>query len=144
MKEFYVRLLVRGYQRDFMIPTFAKRITGAHSFIKCGSVRQYTLDQDKDTKGRAFFHLTYHPRNSTSKDLQRQWRQQLLHPPWEPPLWRLKNKHKITIGINSMCVAYSRPKYLGNIFTYRKVDRIDGPPVSSYMETGGPSRRSTL
>ena len=41
MKEFYARLLVRGYQRDLLIPTFTKGITGAHSFIKHGSVRQY-------------------------------------------------------------------------------------------------------
>ena len=33
-----------------------------------------------------------------------------------------------------MCVAYSRPKNLGSIFTYRKIDRLDGPPVSSYLE----------
>ena len=46
----------------------------------------------------------------------------------------LKNKHKITIGINFMCVAYSRPKTIGNIFTYRMVDSLDGDPVSSYME----------
>ena len=44
-----------------------------------------------------------------------------------------KNKHKIPIGINSMCVAYSRPKNLINIFTYYKFIRRNGPPVSSYM-----------
>ena len=26
------------------------------------------------------------------------------------------------------------PKILGNIFTYRKVDRLNGPPVSFYLE----------
>ena len=38
MKEFYVRLLIRGYQRDLLIPTFSKGITGAHLFIKRESV----------------------------------------------------------------------------------------------------------
>ena len=45
-----------------------------------------------------------------------------------------KNKHKTPIGITLMCVAYSRPKNIGNVFTYRKVDRLDGLPVSSYMD----------
>ena len=57
-----------------------------------------------------------------------------VNPLWEPPLWMLKNKHKIPIGIKSMCVAYILPKNLGKIFTYRKIDRLDGPLVSSYLE----------
>ena len=38
MKEYYAMLLVRGYQRDLLIPEFANKITGAHAFIKRGSV----------------------------------------------------------------------------------------------------------
>ena len=39
-----------------------------------------------------------------------------------------------------MCVAYSCPKNLGNIFTYRKIDRLDGNPglLLFEVETGGP------
>ena len=92
MKEFYARLLVRGYQHDLLIPAFTKGIAGARAFIKRGSVRQCVLDQDKDTQSCVFFHLTYHPRDPTSKSLQRQCHQHLLHPPCEPPLWRLKDK----------------------------------------------------
>ena len=134
MEEFYARLLVCGYQNDLLIPAFTKVITGARTFIKRGSVQPFVSEQDKDTQGRFFFHLKYHPREPNSKSLQRQWRQHLLHPSWEPTLQSLKNKYKIPIGINSMCVAYSRPENLGNIFTYRKFDRLDGPPVSSYLE----------
>ena len=117
MKELYVRLLVCGYQRDLLIPAFAKGITGALAFIKRGSVQQFTSDQEKDTKGLVLFHLDYHPRDPTSKYLQREWRQHLFHLLWEPPLWRLKTKHKIPIGINSMCVACIRPKNIGYVFT---------------------------
>ena len=134
MKKIYARLLVRGYQQDLLIPAFTKGITGARAFIKRGSVRRCELDKDKDSTGRVVFHQDYHPRDPTSKSLQRQWRQHLLHPPWEPPLWSLRKKNKIPIGIRSICVAYSRPKNLGNIFIYRKIDRLDGPPVSFYLE----------
>ena len=134
MKQFYAKLLVHGYQQDLLIPAFTKGITGARTFIKCGSVRRCVTDKEKDTKGRVFFHLKYHLRDPSSKILQRQWRQHLLHPPWEPPLWRLKDKNKTPTDIRSMCVAYSRLKNLGNIFTYRKIDRLNGPPVSSYLE----------
>ena len=92
MKQFYARLLVHGYQQDLLIPAFTKGITVAHAFIKHGSVRRCVPDKEKDSTGRVFFHLTYHPRDPTSKIIQRQWRQQLLHPPWEPPLWGIKNK----------------------------------------------------
>ena len=110
MKELYARLLDRGYQHDLLNPTFAKGITGARAFIKRGFVRWCISYQEKDTKCHVFFHLTYHPRDPNSKGLQLQWRQHLLHLPWERPIWTLQNKHKIPIGINSMCVAYSRPK----------------------------------
>ena len=39
MKEFYARLLVRGYQHYLLIPVFTKSITGARAFIKRGSVQ---------------------------------------------------------------------------------------------------------
>ena len=62
MKEFYARLIIGGYQRDLLIPTFTKGITGARAFIKRGSVRQCASEQDKDTQGRFFFHMKYHQR----------------------------------------------------------------------------------
>ena len=127
-------LVVRGYQHDLPITAFSKGITEERAFIKCGSMRLCVSDQDKDTQVRVFFRLTYHPRDPTSKSLQRQWRQHLIHPPWDSPLWRLNNKHKTSTGIKSMCMAYSRLKNLGNIFIYRKVDCHNGPPVSSYLE----------
>ena len=45
MKQFYTRLLVRGYQRNLLIPAFTKGIIGACAFIKCGSVRRCKLDE---------------------------------------------------------------------------------------------------
>ena len=45
-----------------------------------------------------------------------------------------KKQTKTPIVINSMYVAYSRPKIIGNIFTYHKVYSLKGPPVSYYME----------
>ena len=101
MKEFYARLLVRQYQRDLLIPAFTKGITRARAFIKCGSVRRCVPEKDKGTQGCVLFHLAYYPKGPTSKSLQLQWRQHLLHPAWEPLPWRLK-KNKIPIIIKSM------------------------------------------
>ena len=58
----------------------------------------------------------------------------LTTPAMGASLWRINNKYKIPIGINSMCVAYNHLKNLGKNFTYSKVDCIDGPPVFYYME----------
>ena len=105
MMEFYARLLVCGYQSELFIPAFTLGIVGVLAFIKRGSVRRCAPDKNKYTTGQVFFHLIYHPRDPTSKSLQRQWHQHLLHPPWEPPIRRIKNKHKILITIRLMCVA---------------------------------------
>ena len=133
MKDFYARFLFCVYQHYLLVPVFTKGITEARAFIKRSSVWRCVSYQEKDMKCRVFFHLTYYPGDSTSEDLQHQWRQHLLHPPCERPIWTLKNKYNIPICIKFMCVAYSRPKNLGNIFMYCKVDRIYGPSMSSYM-----------
>ena len=133
MKGIYARLLVRGYQRDLLITAFTKGILGKHTFIKRRSVWWCVLNQENATKSCVFFHLTYHLRHTTSKDLQIQWRQQFLHTSREHSLWTLKNKTNNSIGIKSMSVAYSWSKNIGNIFTYHKVNRIDRFPISSYM-----------
>ena len=89
MKVFNERLLVHGYQCELLISASTKGIIRAHTFIKRGSVQICVKDKEKDMTGRVFFHLAYHPRDPTSKSLQCQWRQHLLHPPCDPPLWRL-------------------------------------------------------
>ena len=80
-RQFYAMLLVRGYQQNLLISAFTKSITGARASIKRGSVRRCKPDEEKYSKGRVFFHLTYHPRDIISKSLQLQWRPHLLHPP---------------------------------------------------------------
>ena len=53
MKKFYARLLVRGYQRDLLIPAFSKGITGARAFVKCGSVQLCVSGSSREEIGRA-------------------------------------------------------------------------------------------
>ena len=65
MKEFYSRLLVLGYQRYLLIPAFTKGNKVPCAFFKRSSVQRCVPDKDKDTHGRVFFHLTYHPRDPT-------------------------------------------------------------------------------
>ena len=110
MKEFCAWLLVRRYQRDFLIPAFSMGIIGACAFVKRGSVRQCVSYQGKDTQGRVFFHLMYHPRDPTSKSLQRQCRQHLLHPTWETPLWRLKTNTKSQLVSNQCAWPTDAPR----------------------------------
>ena len=39
------------------------------------------------------------------------------------------------IGVNKLTVAYNRPLNLGNILSYRNIDKLTGPPVSSFAIT---------
>ena len=106
MKDFYARLLVRSYQCDFLIHAFTEGTTGARACIKRVYVRRCVSDQEKGTKGLVFLHLTYHLIEPTSKVLQRQWIQHLLHPPWERPLWTQKKVTKFPF-VSTRCVWHT-------------------------------------
>ena len=51
MKQFYARLLVRGYQQNLLIPTFTKGIKGSRAFIKRGSMIRCKTGEEEDNKG---------------------------------------------------------------------------------------------
>ena len=129
MKEFFVRLLDCRYQHDFLIPAFRKGIMGACAYNKRGSVRLFTSYQDKDTKVRVFFHLTCHPRDPISKYIQHQWRQHLLHLPWEPPLWRLKNKYKFPL-VSNQCVWHIADPKISVIYSRTEKSIVSTGPLS--------------
>jgi len=134
IRQFYRRLLVRGYQRDKLVPAFTKGISRAKAFIARGCTQSSPIVLSNEEEKRVFFHLQYHPSDPSSRRIQRLWRHHVLQPSWERPLWLLKNDNGHPIGVRQLCVAYSRPPNLGNLFSYRKIDNLAGPPVSSYLE----------
>jgi hypothetical protein len=114
-KEFYQRLLARGYKSTQIRPLFLK-------------ARQNAIQQKEpkqQDKGTVFLHIPYHPNNPSSQQVQSIWKEQMLQPRYRQHLQTLT-------GVNRLVIAYSRPRNLGNLLSARNLNTHDGPPVSSY------------
>ena len=138
-RAFYGRLIARGYKKDTLLPIFNK-------VIQLNSTRKNVLSEQLQHQCtdpvepdpvepdiRLFFHLRYNPYDPKSSRIQELWRKHLAQPSHGRQLKDLSNKEGFRIGINRLTVAYSRPLNIGNILSYRKMDRLSGPPVSSYQ-----------
>ena len=133
LQQFYYRLCARGYKRETLLPLFAR----AQQLFQPSSIiptNQPPTVDDTSTK-RLFFHLKYNPSDPRSNKIQKLWRLHMLHPPYEHHLSRVKNKDKVPIGIDQLTIAYLRPLNLGNLLSYRNLNRYSGPPVSSFLIT---------
>jgi hypothetical protein len=114
-KEFYQRLLVRGYKSSQISPLFLKAQLNA---TQCRQPKELGSNT-------AFLHVPYHPNNPPSHQLQNLWKEQMIHPRYRQHLQTLT-------GVNRLIIAYSRPRNLGNLLSARNLNTHDGPPVSSY------------
>ena len=122
IKDFYRRLLQRGHKRDTILPLFRKALTKPLD----GNSPRTT------TENSLFFHLQYHPNDLPSSAIQRQWCKLFSECSFGLPLHMLTNQHGNRIPIDRLIVCYSRPPNLGNLLSYRQLQVLDGPPVSSY------------
>ena len=129
LRNFFRRLLRRGYNHTTLLPLF-RRASDLHN-----NPRPFSDNKDVPHDTRMFFHLRYNPRNPPSAKLQRGFSSYIMHPPYEKHLTTIKNAEGHAIPIERMTVAYSRPHNLGNLLSYRKLDDSTGPPVSSFLIT---------
>ena len=129
-KEFYQRLLVRGYKADHVKPLIYKAID---KMTRTPPPSTQQPDQPT-TDNPTFFHIQYHPNDPTSRDLQQLWKEHIVHPPnGYRHITKLKNFRKKSLNMERLIVCYSRPPNLGNLLSSRNLDKDNGPPVSSYL-----------
>ena len=122
IKEYYVSLIRRGYDRTTLLPIFDSAL----------HLRQKR--QQRDQKRQVFFHVKYHPKNTPPSMIQKIWRQTIAEPPNSAHLSKLRNFTGHPTGITSLVIAHSRSPNLGNLLSYRKLNDDDGPLASSYMD----------
>ena len=128
LRNFYRRLLRRGYNSTTLIPLFRRaRDLSTTSKSTAAANKVSPLDS------RIFFHLRYNPYNPPSSKLQKGFSSYIMHPRYEKHLTSITNTDGHNIPIERMTVAYSRPHNLGNLLSYRKIDKSNGPPVSSFI-----------
>lgn len=133
---FFFRCLVyRGHQANVLVPLFSKAITNAKEYLSQDPAFRARKKQEKLEAGRrrVFLHVPYHPQNPSSRVIQDLWRRHVSAPALKTPLNRIENHSGHRIPIDQLVIAYSRPPNLSNMFSYRKICKLSGPKVSSYL-----------
>ena len=131
---FYGRLMDRGYPREKLTPLFSKAMENASRYLSRSESYRAQLKAEKMEAARrqVFYHVPYHPNNPSSSEIQRLWREIVFAPPGKTQLNHLTS-HGFPIPIDRMIVCYHRAPNLNNLFSYRKLDKIKGLKVSSYL-----------
>jgi len=118
-----------------LIPLFAKAIANAKGYLAQDPAFRAGKKQEKleARKRRIFLHLPYHPQNPSSREIKDLWRGLVSDPALKTPLNRIESYNDHRIPIDQLVIAYSHSPNLNNMFSYRKICKLLGPKVSSYL-----------
>ena len=138
IKNFFNRLIARGYKREQLLPLFEKAVDNAESYKKRSDEEKILRKKaaQKASKNRLYLHVPYHPDNPPSSKLQQLFRECISHPDGAPPLCELDNLEHNKIQVDGMMICYHRHLNLGNVLSYRKIDQRKGPKVSDLLKAG--------
>ena len=120
---------LRGWTNDKLKLLFKKAIRRAIDY-KPKSHPRRKMEMDRSI----LFHLQYHPKNPKPHELQQLWKEKILHPFPQRPLFQLRNYNYKLIEVDRMIIAFSRPRNLGNLLSYRDLKNTTGPPASSFFD----------
>ena len=135
LKRFYIHLRERGFHSKVIVEALKKAIFNAKSYMQ--KTKSY-LEKAKSkkmaaTRRKLIFHLQYHPNDPQANKIQRILDKWLFNPTDGPPLNHLTNYKGEKNPIDGMLVAYSRAPNIGNLLSYRKINKSMGPKVSSHL-----------
>lgn len=131
---FYRRLLQRGHKTPALLPLFHKALANAQKYLATSRLDRRRKAEAKlqQAKRRVYFHMDYHPQGPRACDVQRLFDSAVLNPPNKLPFNKL-GPGETDIPVDTMIVAHHRTLNLDNLFSYRKICKRDGPPVSSFL-----------
>ena len=131
-KLFIQRLQERGYNTKELTPLLLAAETHTESYAL-----KFFSGKESESKPKPnhnmYFHLTFHP-SHPNQEIKEAWRSIVATPENEPPLNTLKTEVGFKIPVNRFVMCYQKAQNLGNLLSYRKIDKRQGPKVSSYME----------
>ena len=81
----------------------------------------------------ALLHLPFNTDDPKSSRIQDLWRDTASEPPGKTPLNQLETSTEVPVPIDRLIICYHRGPNLGNLLSYRKIDKRQGPKVSSYL-----------
>jgi hypothetical protein len=121
LQSFYRRLILRGYDKRNIYPLF----------------QEYALKEPDivlpDTGDPLFLHLKYHPKDPSSQQIQRNFRNILLEPHFGNRLPNLFNRQQTKCDLKRLIIAYSRHKNIGELISPRKLHTANGAHVSTIL-----------
>ena len=131
IKLFVRHLRARGYHREDIFPV----VRAALEKIKTPPPTPVDEnDDEEEEEKRVFLHLPFHPDNPPSRSVQREWKLRVSRPPFSRRLRSLKNHAGKPLNLDRLTVAYHRSHNLGNLLSYRDLERRSGPTVSSLID----------
>ena len=135
MLTFFRRLRQRGYPPSFLIPQFEKALVKAAQFTACSEAQRAAKKraQLEASRRRVYFHVDWHPQGPRAREIQQQFDSCVLTPPGKTPFNKLGFGGS-DIPLDAMIIANHRTQNLGDKFSYRKLQKRDGPSVSSLMK----------
>ena len=137
IRTFYRRLCMRGHHPDKIKPIFISAYQDAIATPPPvdesipSYIREYLEDDDSDQ--RVFLHLNYNPADPPRHAFQRVFRETILHPEGEPPLYEVRNIDNKPIEIRRCTIAYHRPSNLRGLLFQRRFREAPDQPVSSFI-----------
>lgn len=136
LRVFFRRLRACNYTPEALLPLFIKAVDNAKNYLQRSDAEHEArkLAKEEDSKQQVFLHLPYHPRDPPSKEVQRLWRSYVASPDYMEPLAEVTNHNDARIGICRLTIAYHRAPNLGNLFSVRKFQKLEGPNVSSFLD----------
>ena len=134
VKTCYDRLISRGHTRSTLLPLFKKALTNARKFLTTSKEERLARKQAKheETKRQLYFHVEYHPQGPTSSEVQKLFNDTILDPPGKKPFQQIGRYGELPV--DKLTVCHHRPRNLENLLSYRKISKLKGPPVSSFLE----------
>ena len=86
-------------------------------------------------KCKLFLHVPYHPHDPPSSVIQKLFRDHVLFPDGEAPLYEIRNHLDEKIEKDGLITCYHRHPNLGNLFSVRKICKKEGSDTATAWRT---------
>lgn len=123
IKEFYHQLLARGHRKKQLTPIFQHAIRRQeYRALPSNSINDTSNQNDNES---TFLHLQYYPLDPPSQKIQSIWRQSFYPAQQHPPI-ASDNRRRLI-------VAYKRGHNIGNLLSYRNLNKTTSYKVSDFL-----------
>ena len=135
IRIFFRRLMRRGHKPSKLLPLFKQAMANSKKYLATSEEEKAAQREKKrsDAQRRVYFHQEFHPKVLKLVRFRVSLKLTCINPPGQEPFNRIGFGGS-DIPLDALVVANHRPLNLGDLFSYRKINKRNGPPVSSFMK----------